>query len=158
LVQQLRHRLPLSSKLKLYPFSLQRGANIFGVIFGASHPLAVDKFLEIGWQINNVNGEANFDIDNDKQKAQGKLFEPNLTKKESFQNRLREKVLNGEITTNKDAYDFCLEEGHPARHANEALEKMKREREISFESRSALINYVQVYRKKRIQEFKLVKT
>jgi len=155
LVSQLQQRVPLDSSVKLYPFSLQKGANINGVIFGASHPLAVDKFLDVGWRLNNINGEANFDIDDDAAKAQGHLFESNLTKKESFQKVLREKVLAGEIANNKQAYDFALGEGHPARHANETLQQMKRGGEVEFESRSPLINYVQVYRKKRLESFKV---
>ena len=43
IIVQLRKRLPKNSNLKLYPYSLKKGANIFGIIFGAKHPLAVDK-------------------------------------------------------------------------------------------------------------------
>jgi three-Cys-motif partner protein len=45
IIEQLRKKIPVNSKLKLYPFSLKKGANIHGIIFGASHPLAVDKFF-----------------------------------------------------------------------------------------------------------------
>lgn len=65
IIDQLKKRLPENSKLKLYPFSLKKGANIHGIIFGASHPRAVDKFLSIAWKRNETNGEANFDIDDD---------------------------------------------------------------------------------------------
>jgi hypothetical protein len=64
-IEQLRKRLPKDSKLKLYPFSLKKGANIFGIIFGAKHPLAVDKVFDIAWGRNPINGDANFDIDDD---------------------------------------------------------------------------------------------
>ena len=63
--QQLRERLPEDSTLKLHPFSIQKGKNIYGIIFGAKHPFAVTKFLEIAWNKNELNGEANFDIHDD---------------------------------------------------------------------------------------------
>ena len=64
-IEQLRKKLPSNTKVKLYPFSLKKGANIHGIIFGASHPRAVDKFLAIAWKRNETNGQANFDIDDD---------------------------------------------------------------------------------------------
>ena len=157
LVDQLRGRLPVETDLKLYPFSLQKGANIFGVIFGASHPLAVDKFLDIAWRLNNVNGEANFDIDDDGSKRQGELFEPNLTKKESFQRSLTERLLLEEIVNNKQALDFTYSEGHPASQAHDVLMKLKRDGRIAFEGTSPLVNYRQVYREHRILEYSVMK-
>ena len=77
IITELRKKLPKNTKLKLYPFSIKKGANIHGIIFGASHPRAVDKFLYISWKRNEVNGEANFDIDGDTQKNQIDIFEEN---------------------------------------------------------------------------------
>jgi three-Cys-motif partner protein len=54
IIKQLRQKLPANTKLKLYPFSLKKGANIYGIIFGASHPRAVDKFLTIAWKRSPV--------------------------------------------------------------------------------------------------------
>ena len=47
ILEQLKERIPASSKLKLYPFTIKKHTNIYGIIFGASHPRAVDKFLSI---------------------------------------------------------------------------------------------------------------
>lgn len=54
----------------LYPFTLKKGTNIYGIIFGASHPRAVDKFLKIVWDKDQVSGEANFDIHDDIEKTE----------------------------------------------------------------------------------------
>lgn len=97
-IEQLRKKLPVGSTLKLYPFSLKKGVNIFGIVFGAKHPLAVEKFLNIAWKRNPINGNANFDIDDDSKKAQLDIFEgKKLTKIEQFQNTFKRKVLSGEI-------------------------------------------------------------
>jgi len=69
IIEQLRLKLSSTSKLKLYPFSIKKVANIHGIIFGATHPRAVDKFLSLSWKRNEINGEANFDIDDDAKKV-----------------------------------------------------------------------------------------
>lgn len=156
-VKQLRSKLESGSKLRLYPFSLQKGANIYGLIFGATHPLAVEKFLDVAWSVNKVNGEANFDIDDDAVKQQGKLFEPNLTKVEAFSALLRDRVRKGEISNNLEAYNFSHNEGHSGRQAKEILVRMKKEGEIAFDGISPLINYHQIYKNKRIVKFEVLK-
>ncbi len=155
-VKQLKDKLGPNTRLRLYPFSLQKGSNIYGLIFGASHRLAVEKFLDIAWTVNNINGEANFDIDDDVPKRQGNLFEANLTKIEAFEESLRNKVLTHEIRNNSQAYDFCHSEGHPGKHASELLIRMKKAGEITFDGRSALVNYRQIYKNQRIMEFVVV--
>ena len=49
-VKKMQTRIPSDSKVRLYPFSIKKGSNIYGIIFGASHPFAVDKFLKIAWK------------------------------------------------------------------------------------------------------------
>ncbi|MCB0555791.1 MAG: three-Cys-motif partner protein TcmP [Phaeodactylibacter sp.] len=150
LIAQLRAKLPADSNLKLYPYSIKKGANIHGIIFGASHPRAVDKFLKTAWKRNDINGEANFDIDEDRQKGQLDIFEgKQLTKIESFQTRLREKVLDGSIIDNFDAYNFALDEAHLGSHAASELKKMKQEGLIDYHGRSPLATYEKVYKDKR---------
>jgi three-Cys-motif partner protein len=147
---QLRKKLPQNTKLKLYPFSLKKGANIYGIIFGASHPRAVQKFLDIAWKQNKTNGEANFDIDDDELKAQGNLYEDQpLTKIQTFQKNVREKVLAKEISNNVELFDYTLEEGHLGKHAADELKKMKKAGQIFFEGRSPLATYENVYSNKK---------
>ena len=85
ILEQLKNKLPNDSNLKLYPFTIKKGANIYGIIFGATHPRAVDKFLKTAWAKNTINGEANFDIDEDMTKSQLLIFEDKKpTKIEAF--------------------------------------------------------------------------
>ena len=158
ILEQLKERLPQGSKLKLYPFTIKKGANIYGIIFGAKHPLAVDKFLRTVWKKNTINGEANFDIDDDKKKGQLDIWgERRLTKIESFQEDLKQKVLSGELSTNREVYDFTLEQGHIPLHASDKLKEMKKEKLIEYDAQTPLVNYDQVYKKKRIVSYKLTK-
>lgn len=158
ILEQLKERIPENSKLRLYPFSIKKGKNVYGIIFGAKHPRAVDKFLKTAWDKNNINGEANFDIDDEAGKAQLNLFEEKkLTKIEQFQNNLRELILADKIKTNKDAFDYVLEQGHVSEHATDLVKKLKKDGLIDYDAKSPLINYEQAYKNNRIIEYKLLR-
>lgn len=156
IIDQLRKKLPPKTKLKLYPFSLKKGANIHGIIFGASHPRAVDKFLSMAWKRNETNGEANFDIDDDKKKSQLSFFgDKKLTKKEEFKQNVRHKILSKEITTNFELLNFAYDEGHIGNHASECLKEMKRKGEVDYDGLSPLVTYENVYKSNKKIEYKL---
>lgn len=155
-IEQLKRKLPVGSKLKLYPFSIRKEANIFGIIFGAKHLSAVDKFLNIAWNRSPVNGDANFDIDDDSGKAQLDIFQGKKpTKIEKFKSNLRTKILTKKIKNNFEAFIFTMEEGHIGRHASECLKKMKKDGEIEYDGLSPLVNYDKVFKEKRKVDYKI---
>jgi hypothetical protein len=158
LLEQFREKIPVDSNMKLYPFSIKKGTNIYGIIFGASHPLAVDKFLNVAWKKNAINGEANFDIDEDLSKSQLLLFEEKKpTKKESFTALLREKILKRVLRNNEEVYLFTLDQGHIPTHAAEVLKKLKKEGLINYDAPSPLVTYEQIFNNHRIIEYKINK-
>lgn len=158
LLEQLREKIPVDSNMKLYPFSIKKGTNIYGIIFGASHPLAVDKFLNVAWKKNAINGEANFDIDEDLSKSQLSLFEEKKpTKKETFAKLLRENILKCKLRNNEEVYLFTLDQGHIPTHASEVLKQLKMEGLISYEAPSPLVTYDQIFNNHRILEYKIKK-
>jgi len=153
-IQFLKGRLLPNSSLKLYSFSLKKGNNIYGLIFGAKHPLAVDKFLYIVWKINTINGSANYDIYDDEEKKQPILF-PELVGKTTiqlFQEEFKEDVLGGRIQTNKDAYYYTIEKGNIPIHAIEVLRILKKDGIINYNG-SPLVNYDNVVKKRRIIKY-----
>ena len=150
------YKIPSDSNVKLYPFSIKKGRNIYGIIFGASHPLAVEKFLTTAWKRNAVNGEANFDIDDDAAKAQLSLFdEKKPTKKEAFANLLKDKLLKKDLVTNEDVYLFTLDQGHIPSHAADVLKQLKKEGLLTYDNPSPLVTYEQVFKNHRIINYKL---
>lgn len=158
IIEQLRKNLPDNTKLKLYPFSLKKGTNIFGIIFGAKHPLAVDKFLNIAWKKSSMNGAANFDINDDVAKLQYEMFgQSKKTKFEEFQENVRIKVLANEIRNNFEALQFVHEEGHIGRHAADCLKEMKIRGEITFDGNSPRVTYDNVYKDKKMLEYIILK-
>lgn len=140
-IGQLKNQLPQNTNLKLYPYTIKKGTNIYGIIFGASHPRAVEKFLGLAWKRNPINGEANFDIDEDIQKIQLDIFAINnkrLTKIESFRRRVRDAINNGEIKNNIDTFIFTINSGHIPDHAREEVIQMRKEGLISFKGHSKI--------------------
>jgi three-Cys-motif partner protein len=129
-------KIPAGNTTKLYPFTLKKDRNIYGLVFGSKHPLGVEKFLKLAWNKNKINGEANFDIDKDVQRSQPTLFdsqpeyEKHKTKHEVFEIDLENFIqLNGEVD-NRRIYFFTLSQGHPASHARECVRRLKKENKV----------------------------
>ncbi|TXI84808.1 MAG: three-Cys-motif partner protein TcmP [Crocinitomicaceae bacterium] len=157
LTEQLRKNISPSSNLKLYPFSLKKNTNIYGVIFGASHVRAVEKFLNLTWKYNGLNGDANFDIDNESSLIQFDLFEgQKLTKVESFKQIVKEKILSQEIKTNYQLLNFVYENGHIGKHADQCVKEMKKANLIFYNSKSPCVTYESVFRKKIIVNYEKI--
>ncbi len=158
ITEQIRRKLPVNSKLKLYPFSLKKGANIHGIIFGASHPRAVDKFLAIGWKRNGTNGDANFDIDDDSNKNQLDLFTgQKLTKIKSFKKEVEKLILNKEISNNFELLDYVYSHGHIPKHASDCLKQLKKDEKVTYDSRSPLVTYDNVHKNKKKLIYTVIK-
>ena len=106
--------IPEGIKYHLGSFSLKKGGNIYGLIFGSRHHLGMEKFLRVCWKIDPINGEANYDIDDDNisLKAPSLFEEDNKpTKKKLFEKYLLENIENNKLKTNHDLYYFTLEYG-----------------------------------------------
>lgn len=65
-------------------------------------------------------------------------------------------MLRGELKTNADVFQFTMDEGHIVSHAVEEIRKMKKEKLISYDSSSPLINYEQVCQKHNIITYKVL--
>ncbi|MDR0802658.1 three-Cys-motif partner protein TcmP [Fluviicola sp.] len=154
LTKQLQKNISSNSNLKLFPFSLKK--NIYGVIFGASHFSAFNKFLNIAWKYNGKNGDANFDIDDETNIGQLSMFEgPRLTKIEAFQQQVRDKILNRDIKTNKELLNFVFENGHIGKHADECLREMKNQKLITYNSKSPCVTYDSIIKNKIVHYEKI---
>lgn len=123
-----RSLIPANERYYLAPFSIKKGSNIYGVMFGSSNPRGMEKFLDAAWRIDPLRGEANFDID-----VEGRFNLPGelglewgkLTKERLFQKELREAVLSRALRTNAEVYIYSLEHGFLPKHANEVLSDLR---------------------------------
>lgn len=152
-----RSKIPLRSKLKLYPFTIKKGRNVYGLIFGSNHPLGVEKFLRIAWETNELNGEANFDIDSDYQTKQMILFgKRRLSKIEKFQYDLEELILSKDKISNVEIYFFTLECGHITPHSLKVVKELKANGKIMF-SGYPNISYNKCCKDIQLKYFKVIK-
>ena len=116
-----RRWIPDGLQYFLGSFSIKKGSNVYGLVFGSRHPLGIDKFLQVAWR---RGGDANFDIDKDGiDPAQQSLFEEynKPTKIAVFEKELEKELLEYRLKTNKDVYLFALQNGMLASHARNAL-------------------------------------
>lgn len=161
ILNYLQSKVPQGSEVKLYPFTIKKKAGVYGIIFGATHIRAADKFLRLAWKMNDVNGAANFDIDDDFAKDQLVLplfDEPQPIKKvDAFKRDLREKILAGIITNNKEAFDFTIDRGHVGSQAKEEIADLKKKKLITYEGGAPKVNYEAAYQKNEIVKYKIVK-
>jgi len=111
-----------SSYYYLAPFSIRKGANIYGLIFGSNNPVGMEKYLDAAWAIDKNTGEANFNIDNDKiLTGQLSFFaEDNVVKKIDVFERNLLQWLKKE-RTNEELYLFTLMNGMRKTHTTEIL-------------------------------------
>jgi hypothetical protein len=109
------------------PFSIRKGANIYGVIFATTHRLGMEKFLKVCWTLDTSTGEANYNIDADPTWSGEKVLFPEMstvTKIDLFKQSLEEALQIGTLN-NVELYGFCLEQGFCASKANELLRNLQ---------------------------------
>jgi len=140
-----RRLQPPAGKYYLAPFSIKKKKGIYGIIFGSSNPLGMDKFLTTTWTMAPENGEANFDI----HRENAHLMSPYLafdefvnppTKLGAFEQELEEAILAGKCSNEQDVVDICFEHGVRRQHAESVLKRLKEENRIECEFRVPQLN------------------
>ena len=133
-----RSLLPPRQIYYLAPFSIKKGANIYGVIFGSAHPLGMDKFLQVAWKSDEISGEANFDIDRQDIRPEEPLLpfdEVKPTKVVAFELELEQCIRSGSVRNESHIINICFEHGVKRQHAEPVLLKLKREEVIELDFR-----------------------
>ena len=111
-------------------FSIKKGSNIYGLIFGSQHPLGAHKFLQVAWENDEIRGEANFDIDRENISPGDMMlpFEELRPKKiQAFESDLEAELRKGIMNSEAALIHFCIAAGMTCRHANPVLQKLKDE-------------------------------
>lgn len=109
--QYFKDTIPKNKEYYLHQFSIKKGTNYYGLIFGTSHSLGMEKFLKVCWEQDQMAGEANFDINDDFKF--GTLFykEEFSNKIQKYKEELYNKICNKEIVTNIQGLKFALKYG-----------------------------------------------
>lgn len=131
-----RGLLPPGQEYYLAPFSIKKGANIYGLIFGSAHPLGIDKFLEVAWRKDEFSGEADFPIDRENirpEQMRLPMTEIQASKITVFESELENLLRGGHLSNEVDVMRVCFEHGVKRQHARSVLAKLKKEGVIDIE-------------------------
>nr|WP_320038143.1 three-Cys-motif partner protein TcmP [uncultured Bacteroides sp.] len=103
--------IPPGKEYFLHSFTIQKGANYYGLIFGSNHSLGMEKFLKVCWKEDPFAGESNCNINNDF--GLGTLFHnPEATNKiKIVKNKISKLILAGEISDNICGLKYSLNYG-----------------------------------------------
>lgn len=133
-----RTLIPAGKRYFLAPFSIKKGANIYGIIFGSAHPLGIDKFLQVAWRSDEISGEADFDINREYIRPEEPLLpfpEIRPSKIAAFESELEHLLRKGCLSNELEVMRVCFEHGVKRQHAEPVLVKLKREGIIELDFR-----------------------
>jgi three-Cys-motif partner protein len=122
--------IPANKEYYLHHFTIQKGANYWGLIFGTNHSLGMEKFLKVCWRIDKLSGESNCNINHDFEK--GSLFytEKETVKKQKIELNIRNKVLSGEISDNICGLKYAIKNGCLPELFTSVIKKLESEKKI----------------------------
>lgn len=106
-----RSLIPEGVEYYVHHFSIIKGANRYGLIFGSGHTLGMEKFLTTCWKKDPYAGESDEMINSDYE--YGTLFagtEP-LKKKEQVKNIVKKNILEGTVYDNISGLKLVLQHG-----------------------------------------------
>ena len=106
-----RSLIPANKKYYLHSFTIQKGSNYYGLIFGSAHSLGMEKFVKVCWKEDRQAGESNCNLYNDFEP--GTLFyDPQITnKKTRIFKEIKDRILDATINDNITGLDYALECG-----------------------------------------------
>lgn len=107
-----RSLIPNDKEYYLHHFSIKKGANYYGLIFGSNHTLGMEKFLKVCWNHDKLSGEANYKIEINDYEEGTLFYNPgNTVKKEKIKSEIKELILSGKISDNKTGLKYALTKG-----------------------------------------------
>jgi three-Cys-motif partner protein len=133
LVEYWRSLLSSNRIYYLSPFTLKKGANIYGLVFGTGHVLGLDKFVRACWREDPLRGSANFDIDGDHLDIRRPALFADMNKSQKlkrFEDGLSEDILKRNVKTNHELYVTTLERGFLPRHGKAVATELIRNRQL----------------------------
>lgn len=127
--------VPSDKEYYINAFTIQKGKNYYGLIFGTNHSLGMEKFVKVCWKHDSMSGDSNCNIDEDY--LPGTLFfdQENSNKKSMVKEQIERLILNGSITTNIEGLKYALTHGCEPKLFVEVITKLKKDQRISIEGK-----------------------
>jgi three-Cys-motif partner protein len=96
-------------------FAIQKGSNIYGLVFGSHHWRGLQKFLEIAWKLDATCGEADYELEPSAIQTEMDFDRGTVLyrkrKVEVFQEKLQQLISSGELSTDDAVFRYCLING-----------------------------------------------
>ena len=144
-----RNLIPADKEYYIHHFTIQKGTNYYGLIFGTNHTLGMEKFVKVCWMEDENSGESNCNIDNDFEK--GSLFyDPiNTAKKLRIKEELSQLILSGKIKSNVEGLKWVLSHGCEPKLFVEVVSSLVTQKKVAiqgkFNRQSSNIHRVKEY-------------
>jgi three-Cys-motif partner protein len=119
--------VPPGKEYYLGCFSIKKDSGYNGLLFGSNHTFGAEKFQKVCWKIDDVTGEADYNIDRElTYNHQGVLFDEVKIpmKVKQFYINLEGGIFGGKIRTDVDAYKYALENRCLVKHAAGKLKEL----------------------------------
>lgn len=129
IAEYFEHLIPKGVEYYINHFTIQKGSNYYGLIFGTNHTLGMEKFLKVCWERDSKAGESNCntqaDFDNDS--LFGSL-EPN--KIAEVKNELKKQIKDGKIKDNIGGLKYALKKRCLPKIFTEVVKELEKNNEI----------------------------
>jgi three-Cys-motif partner protein len=124
--------IPKGKEYYLHHFSIKKGTNYYGLIFGSNHTLGMEKFLKVCWSHDKLSGEANYNIDNNWEA--GSLYSQlgENVKKDTVKKEIKELILSEEIKDNKTGLKYVLIRGCEPKLFTEVVQNLINKKAIEI--------------------------
>ncbi len=141
----------------LHHFSIrkeEKKGNYYGLIFGSSHTLGMEKFLKVCWKHDTFSGEANYNIDNNFEEGTLFFHPENNIKKDTVSKEIKHLILSGKISNNITGLKFAMHNGCEPKLFTVVVQKLEKEKLIerfgAVNNQSSNIHKAKVYHIKRL--------
>jgi three-Cys-motif partner protein len=114
----------------IHHFTIKKGTNYYGLIFGTGHTYGMEKFLKVCWEKDEFSGESNSNKHVDHEKNTLFYNPENSNKKESVKNDLKLKIFNMEITDNLEGLKYVLKKGCLPKLFTETIVELEKSKQI----------------------------
>lgn len=145
-----RNLIPSEKEYYLHSFTIKKGTNYYGLIFGTNHSLGMEKFVKVCWKHDKQAGESNCNINNDFENDTLFYNTTETIKKVSIQEELETKILHSEIADNETGLKYALKKGCEPKLFVETVKKLQNQNKIEidgkFNAQSINIHKVEKYK------------
>ena len=130
IVEYFESLIPHNKDYYLNHFTIKKGTNYYGLIFGTSHTLGMEKFQKVCWSVDQSAGESNCNTQEDFEK--GTLFyeitEPNKIHK--VKECLKKEIVNDQIMDNIQGLKRALKLRCEPKVFTEVIKELEKENKI----------------------------